>query len=232
MLMIADVYSQVLCPLPSVPIFVCIGLNYRQHAHEAGMAITPYPVVFTKPPDALAGPFEDIPVHRECKLMDYEAELCFIIGKDCKNVSEGEDAMQYIFGYTAGNDVSSRYWQQPERSGNQHASAKSFDKFAPIGPVITSPDVIRNPHKLAIKSFVNGQMRQSSCADDLIYDIPTIIRHISRGTTLRKGTVVMTGTPSGVAAFMQPPAWLQDGDVVEVDIENIGRLRNRMVMEK
>lgn len=161
-----------------------------------------------------------------------QAELCFIIGKDCKDVSGSEDAMQYIFGYTAGNDVSSRYWQVPERSGNQHGLAKSFDKFAPIGPIITSPDVIRDPHKLAIKSFVNGDVRQASCTDDLIYDIPTILKHISRGTTLRKGTVVMTGTPSGVAAFMKPPAWLEDGDVVEVEIEKIGRLSNRIVMKR
>jgi len=140
--------------------------------------------------------------------------------------------MQYVLGYTAGNDVSSRYWQNPERSGNQHGSAKSFDKFAPIGPVITSTNVIKNPHQLAIKSFVNGELRQSSRTDDLIYDIPTILRHISRGTTLRKGTVVMTGTPSGVAAFMKPPKWLQDGDVVEVEIENIGQLRNKMAFEK
>ncbi|KAF1955082.1 hypothetical protein CC80DRAFT_566401 [Byssothecium circinans] len=189
----ADHLSKVLCPLPSVLIFVCVGLNYRQHANETGMAITPYPVIFTKPADALAGPFEDVPIHKECKHMDYEVELCFIIGKDCKNVSEGEDAMQYILGYTAGNDVSSRYWQQPERSGNQHGSAKSFDKFALIGPAIT---------------------------------------HVSGGTTLRKGTVVMTGTPSGVAAAMKPPVWLEDGDVVEVEIENIGRLSNKMVFEK
>ncbi|RYO55576.1 hypothetical protein AA0113_g8722 [Alternaria arborescens] len=145
--------AEVLCPLPSVPLFVCIGLNYRQHANEAGMAITPYPVVFMKPPDALAGPFEDVHINAECKMMDYEAELCFVIGKDCKNVTESEDAMQYILGYTAGNDVSSRYWQAPERSGNQHGSAKSFDKFAPVGPVITSRDIIPNPHKLKIKSF-------------------------------------------------------------------------------
>ncbi|KAF2827185.1 hypothetical protein CC86DRAFT_439547 [Ophiobolus disseminans] len=98
------------------------------------MAITPYPVIFTKPPDALAGPFEDIPINEECKLMDYQAELCFVIGKNCKNVTEGGDVMQYILGYTAGKDLSSRYWQQPKRSGNQHGSAKSFDKSAPIGP--------------------------------------------------------------------------------------------------
>lgn len=153
-----------------------------------------------------------------------KAELCFIIGKDCKNVPLDEDAMQYILGYTAGNDVSSRYWQRPERSDHQHGFAKSFDKFAPIGPVITSPDAIVDPHKLAIKSFVNGEMRHSSNTDNLIFDKPAVLRHISKGTTLRKGPVVMTGTPSGVAAFMKPPAWLKDEVVVEVDIEGIGRI--------
>jgi 2-keto-4-pentenoate hydratase/2-oxohepta-3-ene-1,7-dioic acid hydratase in catechol pathway len=147
-------------------------------------------------------------------------------------VNEAEDAMQYVLGYMAGNDISSRYWQMPERSGNQHGPAKSFDKFAPIGPVIASSKVVPNPHNLWIKSIVNGEIRQSARTDDFIYDIPAIIRHISRGTTLRKGTVVITGTPSGVAAFMKPPAWLKDGDVVEVEIEKIGKIRNMMVFEK
>ncbi|KAH7385827.1 fumarylacetoacetate hydrolase family protein [Pyrenochaeta sp. MPI-SDFR-AT-0127] len=227
-----EMVAEVLCPLPSVPMFICVGLNYKHHAAEAGMTIAPYPIIFTKPPDALAAPLEDISIHPECLCMDYEAELCFVIGKDCKNVSESEDAMQYVFGYTAGNDISSRYWQQPERSGHQHGSAKSFDKFAPIGPVLTSSNIIQNPHNLWIKSFVNGEIRQSARTDDLIYDIPTIIKHISRGTTLRRGTVVMTGTPSGVAAFLKPPQWLKDGDIVEVEIEKVGRIRNRMVFEK
>jgi 2-keto-4-pentenoate hydratase/2-oxohepta-3-ene-1,7-dioic acid hydratase in catechol pathway len=140
--------------------------------------------------------------------------------------------MQYVLGFAVGNDISSRYWQLPERSGNQHGSAKSFDKFAPIGPVIASSRVIPDPHNLSIKAIVNGEVRQSARTDDLIFDIPAIIRHISRGTTLRKGTVVMTGTPSGVAAFLKPPRWLQDGDVVEVEIEKIGRIRNTLAFEK
>jgi 2-keto-4-pentenoate hydratase/2-oxohepta-3-ene-1,7-dioic acid hydratase in catechol pathway len=155
-----------------------------------------------------------------------------VIGKDCKNVGAEEDAMEYVLGYTAGNDVSSRYWQMPERSGNQHGGAKSFDKFAPIGPIIASSDIVPDPHNLSIKSIVNGEVRQSARTDDLIYDIPTIIRHLSRGTTLRPGTVVMTGTPSGVAAFLKPPKWLKDGDIVEVEIEKIGKIQNKMVFEK
>jgi len=147
-------------------------------------------------------------------------------------VTESEDVFQYILGYTAGNDVSSRYWQMPERSGNQHGSAKSFDKFAPLGPTIASKSVIPDPKDLVMKCIVNGEVRQSTRTDDLIFDIPAIIRHLSRGSTLRKGTVIMTGTPSGVAAFIKPPAWLKDGDVVEVQIDKIGTTRNKIVFEK
>lgn len=155
-----------------------------------------------------------------------------VIGKDCKNLGANEDPTPYILGYTVGNDVSSRYWQAPARCGSQHAYAKSFDKFGPIGPVIVSPAVISDPGALDLKTFVNGELRQSTKTDDLIYDIPAILRHLSRGTTLRPGTVIMTGTPSGVAAFRSPPPWLKHGDVVEVEISNIGKIRNQMVLTK
>lgn len=116
----------------------------------------------------------------------------------------------------------------PERSGNQHGYAKSFDKFAPIGPVLCSTKLIPDPSVLILTTKVNGELRQSTKLDDLIFDVPKIIRHLSRGTTLRKGTVIMTGTPSGVAAFMKPPQWLKDGDSVEVEISAIGMIENRM----
>jgi 2-keto-4-pentenoate hydratase/2-oxohepta-3-ene-1,7-dioic acid hydratase in catechol pathway len=154
-----------------------------------------------------------------------------VIGKYCKNLGENEDPTPYILGYTVGNDVSSRYWQRPERCGTQHGYAKSFDKFAPIGPVLVSTTAIPDPKALKLKTRVNGEQRQITGTDDLIFDIPAIIRHVSRGTTLLPGTVIMTGTPSGVGAFMTPPAWLQDGDVVEVEISEIGTIRNKMVME-
>lgn len=147
-------------------------------------------------------------------------------------MSEDEDVTQYILGYTVGNDVSARWWQMPERSNNQPSMAKSFDKFAPIGPVITSPDIIADPKQLRMRSIVNGDQRQITQTDDLIFDIPAIIRHFSRAMTIRKGAVIMTGTPSGVAAFMKPPAWLQDGDVVEMELEHVGTMRNKMVFEK
>lgn len=209
-----------------------------------------HPTIFTKPPgkcghhaqlqerwlqltaaDALAGPNEDIPINPECQWMDYEAELCVVIGKDAKNVNETEDVTPYILGYTAGNDLSSRWWQMPERSGGQHGSAKSFDKFAPLGPAIISPHVLGNLGSLRMECRVNGETRQSTKLDDLIFDVATIIRHLSRGATLRKGTVIMTGTPSGVGFFHKPPAWLQDGDVVEVEIDQIGILKNKIKFE-
>ena len=138
----------------------------------------------------------------------------------------------YILGYTVGNDVSSRWWQMPERSSNQPGAAKSFDKFAPIGPVITSTSIIPDPSQLTMRTLVNGEQRQFTRTDDLIFDIPAIIRHLSRGTTVRKGTVIMTGTPGGVAAFLKPPAWLQDGDEVQMELENVGTIKNRIVFEK
>lgn len=161
-----------------------------------------------------------------------QVELCVVIGKDCKNIGASEDVTPYILGYTVGNDVSARWWQMPERSSGQPSAAKSFDKFAPIGPVITSTALIPDPTTLHMRTLVNGEQRQATRTDDLIFDIPAVMRHFSRGMTLRRGTVIMTGTPSGVAAFIKPPAWLKDGDVVEMELENVGSIRNRLVFEK
>ncbi|KAK5307001.1 hypothetical protein LTR99_002693 [Exophiala xenobiotica] len=224
-----DTIAKVLSPIPHAPIFHGIGLNYRRHAEEAGHPIPAYPVVFQKPSPALAGPYEDIPIDKEAKFLDYECELSVIIGKDCKNLSDSDDPFDYVLGYTVGNDVSARFWQAPAQSGGQHAYAKSFDKFAPSGPVLVSTSVIHDPAKLTLKTWVNGEERQSSGIDDLIFDVPALIRFLSKGRTLEKGTVIMTGTPSGVAAFMKPPAWLADGDVVEMEIAGIGRIKNNMV---
>ncbi|KAF2494817.1 hypothetical protein BU16DRAFT_463098 [Lophium mytilinum] len=225
--------AEVLSPLPAAPIFYGIGLNYKAHIAEAGFPTPGFPTVFTKPADALAGPFEDITIYKDCqKTMDYEGELTVIIGKPALNLTESDDPFDYILGYTTGNDVSCRYWQMPEQSGNQHGYAKSFDQFGPIGPVLVSPSLIQDPAALTLKTFVNGEERQSTSTSDLLFNIPQIIRHLSRGTTLRPGTAIMTGTPSGVAAFMKPPAWLQDGDVVEVKISEIGSIKNKYVFEK
>jgi 2-keto-4-pentenoate hydratase/2-oxohepta-3-ene-1,7-dioic acid hydratase in catechol pathway len=202
--------------------------------------------VLTDFEDALAGPYEEIPVGKELRFMDYEVysplpwsiktplltaskgELTVVIGKDTKDLTPEDNPLDYVLGYTVGNDVSSRYWQMPDQSGGQHGYAKSFDKFAPIGPVLVSAGVVPDPSTLSLTTKVNGELRQSTKLDDLIFDVPTIIRHLSRGTTLRKYTTIMTGTPSGVAAFMNPPAWLKDGDTVQIEISEIGVIRNKM----
>lgn len=229
--------AEVLCPLPAVPIFYGIGLNYKHHIEEAGFPVPQYPVIFTKPPDARAGPYDDILVDARCTNMDYEGELSIIIGKDCRNFIKGADPLEYILGYTVGDDISSRFWQMPPQSGNQHGYAKSFDKFGPIGPVIVSPgspslrDRINDGiPDLLLRTRVNGEERQNSRTSDLLFTMSDILEHLSRGTTIRKGTIIMTGTPSGVAAFMEPQKWLQSGDIVEVEIEKLGTIRNRIII--
>lgn len=165
-------------------------------------------------------------------MLDYEGELTIVIGRDAKNVSEA-DALDYVLGYTVGNDVSSRNFQLPDTSGGQFCFAKSFDGFAPIGPVIVSKSVIPDPSKLKLTTRVNGQVRQQTETSDMIFSIQQIIAHLTRGTTLRKGTVIQTGTPSGVGLFIEPrgSGFLKDGDEVEVEITEIGSIRNKMVFE-
>ncbi|OAL49780.1 fumarylacetoacetate hydrolase family protein [Pyrenochaeta sp. DS3sAY3a] len=227
--------AEILCPLAQAPIIYGIGLNYKKHIEEANFPLPEHPTVFTKPPGALAGPYEDIPVNPQCLNMDYEGEMCVIIGKDCKNFTVDDDPAAYVLGFTVGNDVSSRFWQMPGQSGNQHGYAKSFDKFAPIGPVIVSPSNLphlrRGTPDLQLRTFVNGEERQNTRTSDLLFDIADILQHLSRGTTIKQGTVIMTGTPSGVAAFLQPPNWLKSGDVVEVEIEGLGQIKNRLLWD-
>lgn len=195
------------------------------------LRVPPYPVVFTKPADALAGPLDDVPIHPDAQgMLDYEGELTVVIGKDAKNVSEA-DALQYVLGYTVGNDVSARNFQLPDTSGGQFCYAKSFDGFAPVGPCVVAPSLIPDPQKLRLVTRVNGQVRQETETSDMIFSVARIIAHLSRGTTLRKGTIIQTGTPSGVGLFMEPKAFLKDGDVVEVTIDGVGAIRNKMVFE-
>lgn len=174
---------------------------------------------------------EEIPIDLEAQAeLDYEGELCVIIGKTCKNLDKSTaDPLDYVLGYTVGNDVSARSWQVPNMSGGQHGYAKAFDKFAPIGPSIVSTSVIPDPSKLHLTTKVNGEPRQETGTDDLLFDVRTIIRHMSRGKTLRPGTVIMTGTPSGVGWFMSPSGLLKSGDIVEVTIDKIGTIKNKMI---
>ncbi|KAH9204670.1 hypothetical protein DL95DRAFT_418069 [Leptodontidium sp. 2 PMI_412] len=218
--------KKLLCPLESTPIIQCVGVNYNEHATEAKITVPKCPVIFSKPADALAGPMDEIPIHPDCQeKMDYEGELVVVMGRDAKNVSEAE-ALSYVLGYTVGNDISARNFQMPDVSGGQYGYAKSFDKFAPIGPAIQSTTRIPDPQKLRFRTTVNGEVRQETSTDDMIWSVRQIVAHLSRGTTLRAGTVIMTGTPSGVGFFQKK--FLKDGDVVEVEMDGLGSVMNKM----
>ena len=154
-------------------------------------------------------------------------ELAVVIGRDAKNVSEA-DAMSHVLGYAASNDVTARYYQLPDNSGGQFCYAKSFDGFAPLGDAIVPPPAGGGPSRITTR--VNGELRQESSTDDLIFGVASIVSHLSRGTTLRRGTVIMTGTPAGVGYFRNE--FLKDGDVVEVEIEGVGKVKNAMRFEK
>jgi 2-keto-4-pentenoate hydratase/2-oxohepta-3-ene-1,7-dioic acid hydratase in catechol pathway len=206
---------------------LAVGLNYRNHAAELNLPIPEYPVVFAKFPNALTEHGSSIVIPQQRLVVqkaDYEAELAVIIGKECKNVSPAE-ALDYVLGYTCANDVSARDWQL-ERSGGQWCRGKSFDTFLPLGPVVVP---LADPQTLRVQCRVNGETVQDGHTSDMIFTIAEIVSFLSQDTTLRPGTAIITGTPAGVGISRKPPLFLKPGDVVEVEIEHIGILRNPVV---
>jgi len=203
---------------PSVPTkIVCVGLNYHDHAVEVNMPIPKEPVLFLKPPSAVIGHMDKIVYPRMSEQVDFEAELAVVIGKRCKNIKR-KKAADVIVGYTCFNDVTARDLQRKDR---QWTRAKSFDTFAPMGPFIVPASLI-DPEKVRIRSRVNGVTRQDSCTSNLIFDIPYLLEFISNIMTLEVGDIIATGTPPGVGS-------LHPGDIVEIDIEGIGILKNEVV---
>ncbi len=214
---------------PVVPAMIwCIGQNYRRHADEVGMGVAEYPVVFSKGVNALQDPGEPIriPTRAKSAEIDYEGELVVVIGKPCKDVPR-ERALDYVAGYTCGNDVSARDWQL-KMGGSQWCRGKSFDTFAPLGPCLVTPDSIHDPGTLQIQTIVNGRIMQDANTRDMIHNVPALIEFLSQSTTLLPGTLIFTGTPNGVGMAQGPPLWLKDGDEVSVIIEKIGTLTNRV----
>lgn len=209
----------------------CIGLNYRRHAEETGAKIPEFPVVFAKGPNAALAPGApiEIPQVLASEQVDYECELAVVIGKRCKNVTP-ERALDYVLGYTCANDVSARDWQV-KKGGSQWCRGKTFDTFAPLGPVLVTPDEIPNPNALRISTRLNDEVVQDSNTSDMIFDVRQIIAFLSGSTTLMPGTVILTGTPEGVGMARTPPRWLEPGDEVSVEIEQIGTLTNEVVLE-
>jgi len=223
--------ERILAPIDP-PAIYCLGLNYRRHADETGGKYPEWPIVFMKAPSSVQapeGPIE-LPRHLASEQVDYECELAVVIGKRCKNVGP-DKALQYVLGYTCANDVSARDWQI-QRGGRQWCRGKTFDTFCPLGPAIVTLDSMPHPQVLQIQTRVNGETLQDWSTGDMIFPIADVIAFLSGSTTLEPGTVILTGTPHGVGMARNPPRWLQPGDVVEVEIEGIGILRNPVTEEK
>lgn len=217
--------SKLLSPVVP-PTIMCIGLNYRKHADELKLPYPKNPVVFLKPPTCAAGHLDPVVKPRITEKMDYEVELAIVIGRDCKDVSTDE-ALDYVLGYTCANDVSARDWQKdPPLAGSQWTRSKIFDNFAPLGPVIVTKDEIPDPNVLGVRCLVNGNVMQESNTNDLIFNVQQCVSFLSIGSTLPAGTVILTGTPAGVAEGRTPQPWLKPGDVCIVEIEKIGQLQN------
>ncbi|MFZ0217326.1 MAG: fumarylacetoacetate hydrolase family protein [Candidatus Dormiibacterota bacterium] len=214
---------------PSVPHpakLICIGLNYRKHAEETGSALPSRPIVFAKFSNALAACGDEIPIPKVTAQADYEAELVIVMGRRTRNVGEN-DALDYVYGYTNGNDFSARDLQN---STAQWTIGKTADKFGPIGPWLVSQDELGDLGPRSITCTVNGEGRQSSNLGDLIFGVPQLVSYLSRVFTLEPGDLIFTGTPSGVAlGYPDPKPWLKAGDEVVVEIEGLGKLVNRMV---
>ena len=214
------------------PVIFCIGLNYRLHAEETGSDLPEYPVIFMKNISAAAGHLDDIIIPASCRKkpeVDYEAELAVVIKKRAKNIRP-ENALDYVLGYTCANDVSARRWQK-QGGGGQWVRGKSFDTFCPFGPWIVTADEIENPGILDIECVLNGETMQKSNTSDMIFSVSDIISFLSQSTTLVPGTIILTGTPSGVGFKRKPPVYLKPGDVLETRIEKIGILKNGVVFE-
>lgn len=199
--------------------FICIGLNYSDHAAETGAAVPPEPVIFMKATSAICGPNDDVLIPRGSEKTDWEVELGVVIGKTAKYVSEA-DAMDYVAGYCVSHDVSERAFQT-ERAG-QWTKGKSCDTFGPIGPWLVTKDEIANPHDLKMWLSVNGKMMQDGSSKTMVYGVAHVVSYLSQFMSLHPGDIISTGTPPGVGLGMKPPQFLKAGDVVELGIEGLG----------
>ena len=208
--------------IPNPGKIICIGLNYRDHAAETRQSVPEVPVIFAKYPNTLIGPTEPIILPRVTQRVDYEAELAVVIGKRGRHISEAE-AMDYVAGYTVFNDISARDYQMRT---SQWTIGKTFDTFGPLGPALVTTDEIADPHALAIRLSIDGEVLQNSNTRELFFSIPQLIAYLSSVMTLEPGDVIATGTPAGVGFTRRPPRFLRAGETVRVEIAGIGVLEN------
>ena len=206
-------------PVASVGKVVCIGLNYRKHAQEAGLAIPGEPIIFMKATSSIVGPNDDVMIPKDSVKTDWEVELAVIIGSTACNVEESH-ALEYVAGYCVANDVSERAFQI-EGTG-QWVKGKSADTFCPLGPYLVTPDEVPDPQNLRLWLEVEGNRYQDGCTDDMIFDVPFLISYVSRFMTLLPADVLLTGTPSGVGFGMKPPVFLKPGDRMKLGVEGLG----------
>jgi len=219
--------ARLLSPVPDPRKIICLGLNYRDHAAETAAQIPREPILFSKYATALIGPGDNIVLPSVSQEVDYEAELVIVVGKRGRNLSAAA-APAYIAGYTVGHDVSARDWQL-KKDGKQWMVGKTFDTFAPTGPVLVTADEVPNPHALPIRLRLNGQTMQDSNTRQMIFGVGVTLAYLSQVFTLEPGDLVFTGTPPGVGFARKPPVFLKHGDVVEVEIGGLGVLRNPVV---
>jgi len=204
---------------------ICVGLNYRSHASEQGKDPPEKPILFAKAPSALAGPFDDIEIKPWVTHVDAEAELAVVIGTGGREIEE-EHALNHVAGYMAFSDVTARKFQKED---GQWFRSKSFDTFAPCGPWLVSRDEVPDPQKLTVRQVLNGKTMQEGNTSDMIFTVSQLVSFISKSMTLLPGDIIATGTPSGVGVFRKPKVFLKDGDIVEVEISRVGKIRNRVV---
>jgi 2,4-diketo-3-deoxy-L-fuconate hydrolase len=215
--------ARIHAPIAGPEKVIGIGLNYEDHAAETGADIPEKPIVFAKYPNTVIGPGEAIRIPPITERADYEAELAVIIGRAARNVPESE-ALDYVFGYTNANDVSSRDLQFSE--GGQWTRSKSIDTFCPLGPYIATRDEIEDPQALSIRCILNGEVMQDGTTSKMIFSVAELVSFLSQGMTLVPGDVIVTGTPPGVGSARDPQVWLKDGDEVTIEIESLGALTN------
>ncbi|HEV3259626.1 MAG TPA: fumarylacetoacetate hydrolase family protein [Gemmataceae bacterium] len=218
---------KLLPPIPDPPKIVCLGLNYRDHAIESGAAIPRDPILFNKYNTALIGDGDHIVLPPVSDEVDFEAELVIVVGKRGRHL-KADEAQSYAAGYTVGHDVSARDWQL-KKDGRQWMVGKTFDTFAPTGPVLVTADEVPDPHCLPISLRLNGNTMQDSNTSQMIFSVGATLAYLSQVFTLQVGDLVFTGTPPGVGFARKPPVYLQAGDKVEVEIEGLGVLRNEVV---
>ncbi|MGW4461994.1 fumarylacetoacetate hydrolase family protein [Micromonospora sp. NPDC004704] len=211
-------------PIARPGVVLCVGLNYAAHAAESGAASPEHPVVFYKAPNTLVGPYDDVLVPRGSTKTDWEVELAVVIGRTARYLESPQEALAHIAGYTLANDISERDFQFAV-SGGQWSKGKSCETFNPLGPYLVTPDEVGDPGKLSLRSWVNGEPRQDSVTADMIFDVAYLVWHLSQYTVLDPGDLISTGTPEGVALSGRFP-YLADGDVVEVEIDRLGRQRS------